>query len=366
MAREGVALCLSGGGYRAMLFHLGALRRLNELGWLRRLDFVTSVSGGSITAGVLARQWFGLRFDGRGVATNLDIVVDPLLNLAGRTIDVGSVLSGVLRPRRSVGDQVRNALAKHLLGNTDLQQLPDHPRFIFLATNLQTGALWRFSKPYMRDYKVGAIATPHESLALAVSASAAFPPVLSPVTLKIAPERWSHVEPDERGRPRRPPTEVVLSDAGVYDNLGLEAVQKRCAMLLVSDGGGRLQQAGDVPRDWPRHLKRILDVVDNQVRSQRKRHLIESFERREFTGTYWGIWSDIDRYPAAHRLRAPVDLTEALAHTPTRLARLSRERQRALINWGYAVSDAALRSWVSPEAPPPHAFPYPDQGIRAS
>ena len=30
----GIALCLSGGGYRAMVFHLGALWRLNELGLL--------------------------------------------------------------------------------------------------------------------------------------------------------------------------------------------------------------------------------------------------------------------------------------------------------------------------------------------
>ena len=29
---EGVALCLSGGGYRAMLFHLGGITRLNEMG----------------------------------------------------------------------------------------------------------------------------------------------------------------------------------------------------------------------------------------------------------------------------------------------------------------------------------------------
>src|ERR1044072_5945833 len=49
----GVALCLSGGGYRAMLFHLGALWRLNEAGLLRGLVRVSSVSGGSITAGVL-------------------------------------------------------------------------------------------------------------------------------------------------------------------------------------------------------------------------------------------------------------------------------------------------------------------------
>lgn len=36
----GLGLCLSGGGYRAMLFHAGALARLNELGWLQRLDAI--------------------------------------------------------------------------------------------------------------------------------------------------------------------------------------------------------------------------------------------------------------------------------------------------------------------------------------
>ena len=47
--RPGVALCLSGGGYRAMLYHVGSLWRINELGLLPRLDCISSVSGGSIT-----------------------------------------------------------------------------------------------------------------------------------------------------------------------------------------------------------------------------------------------------------------------------------------------------------------------------
>jgi NTE family protein len=50
---QGIALCLSGGGYRAMLFHLGSLWRLNEAGLLPKLDRISSVSGGSIAAGVL-------------------------------------------------------------------------------------------------------------------------------------------------------------------------------------------------------------------------------------------------------------------------------------------------------------------------
>src|SRR5690349_2227490 len=52
--RHGTALCLSGGGYRAALFHLGAVRRLNELGVLGRLATVSGVSGGSIVANLLA------------------------------------------------------------------------------------------------------------------------------------------------------------------------------------------------------------------------------------------------------------------------------------------------------------------------
>ena len=51
---DGVGLCLSGGGYRAMLFHVGVVWRLHDAGWLERLDRVSSVSGGSITAGALA------------------------------------------------------------------------------------------------------------------------------------------------------------------------------------------------------------------------------------------------------------------------------------------------------------------------
>src|SRR5829696_8577369 len=54
--RQGVALCLSGGGFRAALFHLGALRRLEELGVLTRLDAISSVSGGSIVAAHLAER----------------------------------------------------------------------------------------------------------------------------------------------------------------------------------------------------------------------------------------------------------------------------------------------------------------------
>ena len=52
--QPGIGLAFSGGGFRATLFHLGSLWRLNELGYLPKLDRISSVSGGSITAGRLA------------------------------------------------------------------------------------------------------------------------------------------------------------------------------------------------------------------------------------------------------------------------------------------------------------------------
>src|SRR5260370_3984551 len=55
--KSGLALCLSGGGFRAALFHLGSLRRLNQVGLLSTATTITSVSGGSITSALLAKWW---------------------------------------------------------------------------------------------------------------------------------------------------------------------------------------------------------------------------------------------------------------------------------------------------------------------
>src|SRR3984893_10966975 len=89
----GIALCLSGGGYRAMVFHLGALWRLNELGFLSRLARISSVSRVSIAAGLLGLKWNRLGFDATtGVSSRLqDEVVAPVRALAGMTIDEGDV-----------------------------------------------------------------------------------------------------------------------------------------------------------------------------------------------------------------------------------------------------------------------------------
>src|SRR6266481_523248 len=173
--RAGVALCLSGGGYRAMVFHLGTLWRLNELGLLRNLARVSSVSGGSITAGVLGLNWKKLKFNANNQADNLmDVVIGPVMGLASRTIDEKSILGGILNPFKTVSDEVADAYRKYLFGTSSLQDLPadgEGPRFVINATNVQTKVLWRFSRPFMGDYRVGLIRNPRVDLAVAVAAS---------------------------------------------------------------------------------------------------------------------------------------------------------------------------------------------------
>ena len=98
---QGMALCLSGGGYRAMLFHIGVLWRLYEAGVLRDVKRISSVSGGSITAGVLALAWRRLSFvPARLKEEFVPEVVAPLRRLAGTTVDVWAILLGLLLPGR--------------------------------------------------------------------------------------------------------------------------------------------------------------------------------------------------------------------------------------------------------------------------
>lgn len=354
----GIALCLSGGGYRAMIFHLGVLWRLNELGYLARLDRVSSVSGGSITAAMLGLKWSRLGFAG-GVARGLvEEVIKPLRAFAHETIDVGSVLRGVFLPG-SISDKVAGAYRKHLFGEATLQDLPDDPpRFIINATNVQTGVLWRFSKPYMRDYLVGEVKKPTVPLATAVAASSAFPPVLSPAKLELDPATFS----PPAGEPyHRPPytTEVYLSDGGVYDNLGLETAWKRYETILVSDAGLAMAGDPDPGTDWAMHAKRVLDMIDNQVRALRKRQLVAAFLSGVRKGAYWSVRSQMADYSPPGALPCPAERAAELAQVATRLADMPDEIQERLINWGYAICDAAMRRWVDTSLPPPAAFPYP-------
>lgn len=353
---DGIGIALSGGGYRAMMFHLGSLLRLVEADVIEQAARISSVSGGSITSAKLALELH--RVGGR--EDYLEYVAKPIRQLASTTIDGPSILSGVMLPG-SVADRIADRYDRILFHGATLQDLPDQQRFVINATNVETGSLWRFMKPAMRDYKIGEILKPTLRVAEAVTASSAFPPVLSPYTLDVSAEDFARVEP---GVDPAFLEDVTLTDGGVYDNLGLETVYKRYKTILVSDAGGALAPDPTPPGDWLRHTKRVLDIVHGQVSSVRVRQLIEAFQTKQRLGGYWGIRTDIADYKLPDALPAPFDRTTALARTPTRLKRMPDALQDRLANWGYAVCDAAIRSrWDGGAKAPPPRLPYPANPI---
>lgn len=338
-----IGLCLSGGGYRAMIYHVGAIIRMNELGFLPRLVEVASVSGGSITAGLLALRWPQLRFDANGRAANLDeLFVAPLLRFAGKGIDIRAVLYGLL-PGCSAADSLVRAYDRHLFDGACLQDIPDTPRFTFMATNLQTGSGWRFAKSYAADYRVGLIDRPTIPLARVVAASSAFPPILSPVRIDLSGET---VKSTAGADLHREPfiTTAVLADGGVYDNLGLERVWKRCRTILVSNAGRTIPEVGRPTGRWIGQMFRTLALIQQQAEHSRRRILFGMANRGDRQVAYWSIDTASTMYALPNALLLSADEAVAAASLRTRLNPFSPDEQRLLLRAGYAGADASLRA----------------------
>jgi NTE family protein len=293
----GKANCLSGGGYRAMLFHTGVFWRLCETGWLGQVDRVSSVSGGAMTAAALAEVWGAVTSaDDRRIAYD-ELVVRKIRMLASHTIDRPAVVIGALSPFTTISEQVEHELRRHLLGDAMLSSLPEKPKFVFNATNIGSGALVRFSRSELADWRVGRILSPKLALSTAVAAASAFPPFLSPYRLDLAGANWQPDDDNDLGSPDYR-DEFALTDGGVYDNLGLETTWKRCRTVFVSDAGGILSPDSDPAADWVRQFLRITYVLDHEIRSLRKRQVIDSFTAGKRDGVYVGIRSDVAKYKA--------------------------------------------------------------------
>jgi NTE family protein len=105
-------------------------------------------------------------------------------------------------------------------------------------------------------------------------------------------------------------------------------------------------------------------MADNQVHGLRKRQLIASYtapgaDENFRKGAYWGIGTDIADYKLNDSLPCKLCRTTKLANIQTRLAPLDRLTQQRLINWGFAVCDAAMRRYVDSSITAPADFPYP-------
>lgn len=363
MAIDGktLGLALSGGGYRATLFGLGSLWRLNDAGLLGKLDRITSVSGGSILMGILAHRWRQLQFTDGRAGNFAEVIAEPVRTFCAKTIDIGAGLAGLLVPFKTAGDFLADRYEKDLFGDATIKGLPPaegNPKFIFYATNLQTGRSFRFRQDMVADYLLGMSRTTDVPLAVAVAASSAFPPIFSPIVLKTDPAAWSEGSdlPDLPALRRR----IVLADGGIYDNMGLESLVDNVDVVLVSDAGAPFEIEAQPHEDNLFQLGRVRDILIDQTRALRKRWLIAEFDAKRRRGAYWGIGTNMTAYGETPRMADDSATSDALEYVPTRLSSFDAERQGHLVNWGFALCDVSLRARAGLPMPMATAWPVPE------
>jgi hypothetical protein len=339
MGRIGVAL--SGGGHRATVWALGTLLYLTDAGQHRRVGTITSVSGGSIANGVIARHVDYTQADGAalraaitpllhhiaheglfffGPATNA--YVYTVLGLAGLTVAAllatvvvsnaaggGAVVVAGLMTLGLAGATIMlfskrslvtdRALARVHFGDTKLADVARTVEHIFCATELQAGNHVYFAPRFVYNYRAG-IGTPGDlALSTAVQSSACLPGAFPPRRLPTGRHRFVPVPGVDE--PARTPPYLVVNDGGVYDNMGDEwfagygerlagwpDLASRCPpadeLIVVNGSGGWGWQPIERWSILRAELVGVLgskDVLYNSSTRIRRRDLIETFRAHE-------------------------------------------------------------------------------------
>ncbi|AKS09102.1 patatin-like phospholipase family protein [Pseudomonas trivialis] len=241
-----IALALSGGGARAMAFHLGCLRALHDLGILQQISTITAVSGGSVLAGLYCSHPGDFESFEAKVREVLRVgFVKPALRqaftstdglkaigyataiMAERSVALIARLALKLFRRPAQNDQwpnaapflrkvsrttiLRNTFSKTFDGCLLRSLRKDRPRLIVIACELRAKAAFYFTAESLHCWRYGSASSEGVELADAVVASAAYPAALPAVD-----QRMSFTKGGKEGIHR-----ITLTDGGVYDNLGL-------------------------------------------------------------------------------------------------------------------------------------------------
>ena len=348
-----IGLALSGGGFRATLFHLGGLTRLNEIGLLARLGCISGISGGSVAAVYLGLKWSKLEFDENGVAVNLNAeIVEPIREFCGRNIDLAPTIANAVAMLFGGVTSTLSGQYRILFGSATLQDLPDDntgPRFIIGASNLQTGARVWFSREHIRELRLGIYDSPSTSLSEVVAASTAFPPFLSPVVIRTDANKWRRgIRSDLYDEiPLR--ARLVLTDGGIHDPSAVDPLLDEHGLILVSDGSKTREVWRRPSSSWFRQLNRttIMQTVTNSEGHRLalgKAAWAEDLSAGKRKVIWWCNGDRIDDYELDDAMTRDSEKTISFGSMRTRLNRFNSTEQGRLINWGYALCDAALRS----------------------
>ena len=241
-----LGLSLSGGGFRATLFHLGVVRLLRDAKLLKNVTHVCSVSGGSILGAHLVQHWEKYTSDAPsspGKSDQFDETAHEIVKLAKydlrgritRRLFVSFLYRLIRRRAKSklATDLLQKMYAKNIFRDKTLaslsgdedsaQSYPSRPYLHILTTDLNTTGLCSFTNEgFSRDIDPSSqdlpeLAPTHQTpLSLAVAASSAFPALFPPMA----------VDAVDLGIAQTKHWEASLSDGGVYDNLGVRKFQQ--------------------------------------------------------------------------------------------------------------------------------------------
>lgn len=380
--RHGIGITLSGGGSRAIAFHLGCLRALHDRGILDQCQVLSAVSGGSVIAAMYAYSDDPFsEFDGRvvqllkrGLAN--DIARQAFLSPA--TVPIfGTILTsgvaaaaadiarfcyaGLLRlqkwdplhasrlqqiqppwPRwRSRTTAFEEVLRRRLFGDRFL----DAPRrrgidVVLTACELRTGSAFRFGSRESGSWRFGYLASP-APVAKAVAASAAYPTLLPALD-----ERMPFLEDGRVARHR-----VILVDGGVFDNLATSCMEPGRSpefstnvftpeYIISCDAGAGLFDGAARPFWWPSRVQRSLEALfrKNQDATRGRLHALASTgQLRGFVHAYLGVRDErlpeqpSDLVPRGEVAGYPTDFSPMADRTIERLAKRGEQITRTLL-----------------------------------
>lgn len=322
-----VGLAFSGGGARAIAFHLGCLRALVDRDVLGRVAVVSGVSGGAVmsAAWVYSDEEF-VAFDARIVAllrrgltrgttrralagraglraiaaTGTAGVASLLARFATTTVGAASRLPGVPR-RRLAGwrlepplrrfasrtDALRDTLSAELFEHSLMtSSRRENVDVVLNACELRSGSAFRFGSRESSCWRFGTVDGNRIEVAEAVAASAAYP-----VFLPALDREWRFVRRDGRVEKQR----VVLTDGGVYDNLGTSCLEPgRSAdftynifpvdYIIACDAGRGLLTSDPVPYFWVSRMKRSFESIFRKAQDAGRARLHQYAADGQLTG----------------------------------------------------------------------------------
>ncbi len=369
------ALALSGGGARAMAFHLGTLRALHRAGLLKRVSTISAVSGGSVLAAlycsypgdflafevkaheVLARGFAkpallkafttleGLKAVGNVLPIALDrlaafAVRNTLARLASHRAGRASWLAeSAIRRRASRTTILRRVFSDLFEGRLLTQFRPDRPKLIVVACELRHRSAFYFAADGIGSWRLGTADPGRIEIAQAVAASAAYPGLLPALDEVMTFTKGGRTY-DSR---------VILTDGGVYDNLGLAPLWpdrdpgislhvESYDLVIASQAGYALREAAS-PSLWP---SRMLAVVDTLHARTQNLAVNRAFDLQR-AGRLRFILPYLDQKDEALACR-PADLVtrDQVTDYPTDFAAMSDEMIGLLSKRGEQVTEALL------------------------